>query len=642
MLYDKYQVFENKIQIAIDEGISKGIPIDYIAYSLERAGWPTQMIQEEINHWLINNGRYHKTTAFKDWLKKYYHQAIPGIIVMTLFNVVADGIALLRPVPLKILADSVFGNIPAPGFMKPYTGTSTLIIIISVMTLLIFLTGSVFGVVKDYVLNKISFSLNKSVKEESFRHILHLPLYHEGRLAKGDYIYRQNDVTTSLSDLALNSVSVITESVILVFGVLIIMLRINPPLALITLAVVPFLILSVKKFGPIMSKFGKLLVTLQSKMSSLITESIDNTETVQAFTLQERQVNRLKEIWQNTYDVTKKAIVWSDFFNFSNGLIVILGTSLVIYLGGSEALKHKFTLGDLLLFMTYMGYLIAPIQNITEQVTIRRQKLVNVRRIYEVLTDHENIEYQQQNVHMGKSTGRIDIQNLTYALNDKVILDQVNMTIMPGEKIGIIGPSGAGKSTLLRLLDLYLEPTAGRILLDGKDIQSISLHDLRKNIAWVSQFPQLFADTIENNIRDGDIDRNIAPDELIWAAKASNIDEFVSKLPLASKSIVGEGGSSLSGGQKQRISIARALIKNAQIICLDEPTSALDAQSEIYIQKSIGKLIEGKTVLLVTHRLPLLSLMDRVFVLSNSKLKDVNEFGGLEKYLYELNGNGGL
>ncbi len=635
-------MLDDKIQKAIEEGVSKGIPIDYIAYSLERAGWPVQMVQEEVNKWLVNNGRYHKTTEFKDWLKKYYKQAIPGIIIMTFFNVIADGIALLKPVPLKILADSVFGTIPAPGILKPYTGTSKLIIFISLMTLAIFLVGSVFGVFKDYVLNKISFSLNKSVKEESFRHILHLPLYHEGRLAKGDYIYRQNDVTTSLSDLTLNSVSVISESIILIIGVLIIMLKINAPLAVITLVMIPFLILSVKKFGPMMSKFGKLLVTLQSKMSSLITESIDNTETVQAFTLQERQVDRLKDVWQKTYDVTKKAIIWSDIFNFSNGLVVIFGTSLVIYLGGSEALKHQFSLGDLLLFMTYMGYLIAPIQNITEQVTVRRQKLVNVRRIYEVLTDHENIEYQQQDVRIGRSIGRIDFQNVTYAYNDKVILDQINMTIMPGEKIGIIGPSGAGKSTLLRLLDLYLEPTAGRVLIDGKDIQSISLHDLRKNIAWVSQFPQLFADTIENNIKDGDIDRELSPDELAWASRAANIEEFISKLPLKDQSIVGEGGSSLSGGQKQRISIARALVKNAQIICLDEPTSALDTQSEIYIQKSIGELINGKTVLLVTHRIPLLSLMDKIYVLNEGKLIDVNQFGGLEKYLFELNKAGGL
>ncbi len=627
---------------AIEEGVSKGVPIDYIAYSLEKAGWPTDTIKETVNQWMLHNGRYHKTTAFKDWLKKYYRQAIPGIILMTLLNVVADGIALAKPVPLKILADSVFGTIPAPGILRPYTGKAVLIIIISLMTLGIFLVGSIFGVLKDLVLNKVSFYLNQHIKEDSFRHILHLPLYHEGRLAKGDYIYRQNDVTSSLSDLTLNSVSVILESVILVLGVLIIMLKINTPLAIITLIVVPFLIISVKIFGPIMSKFGKLLVTLQSKTSSLITESIDNTETVQAFALQERQVSRLTSLWKQTYEVTKKAILWGDFFNLSNGLVVILGTSTVIYFGGSEALKHQFTLGDLLLFMTYMGYLIAPIQGITEQITIRRQKMVNVRRVYEVLSDHEDIEHQQQDVRLNVTAGKLDFQNVTYSYKDKIILDQVNMTISPGEKIGIIGPSGAGKSTLLRLLDLYLEPTAGRILIDDQDIQSVSLQDLRRSIAWVSQSPQLFADTIESNIMDGDIYRQISPEELVWASKASNVDEFVSKLPLGMSSVVGEGGSSLSGGQKQRISIARALIKNAQIICLDEPTSALDAQSEAYIQESISSLINGKTVILVTHRYPLLNLMDKIYVLQNGKLVDVNELGGLENYTYELNKLGGL
>ncbi len=633
---------EETLLKAIDEGVSKGVPVDYIAYSLEQAGWPTQMIKDVVNKWLLSNGRYHRTTAFKDWLKKYYKQAIPGIVLMTLLNVIADTIALLRPVPLKILADSVFGTIPAPGILRPYTGKAVLIIIISLMTLAIFLVGSVFGVVKDLVLNKISFFLNQHIKEESFRHILHLPLYHEGRLAKGDYIYRQNDVTSSLSDLVLNSVSVILESVILVVGVLVIMLKINAPLAIITLIVVPFLIVSVKKFGPIMSKFGKLLVTLQSKTSSLITESIDNTETVQAFTLQERQVGRLNNLWHQTYEITKKAIFWGDFFNLSNGLVVILGTSTVIFFGGSEALKHQFTLGDLLLFMTYMGYLIAPIQGITEQITIRRQKMVNVRRIYEVLSDHEDIEHQQQNIPLKITKGKIDFQNVTYGYKDKTILDQVSLTIMPGEKVGIIGPSGAGKSTLLRLLDLYLEPMAGRILIDGQDIQSVSLQQLRQSIAWVSQSPQLFADTIENNIRDGDINRVIDPSELGWAAKASNVSEFVDRLPLGMESIVGEGGSSLSGGQKQRISIARALIKNAQIICLDEPTSALDSQSEQYILESIGSLINGKTVLLVTHRLPLLSLMDKIYVLDQGKLVDVNELGGLEQYTYQLNRTGGL
>lgn len=627
---------------AIDEGVSKGVPMDFISYSLIRAGWPKQMVNDAVNEWLLKNGRTQKTTAFGEWIKKYYRQALPGIIMMVALNTIASAIALLKPWPVKVLADSVFGNVPAPGPLESLTGTPELIIFVALMTLSIFLLGSAFGVLKDYLLLKIGFWLNRSMKEESFRHILHLPLYHEGRLPKGDYIYRQNEVTNSLSDLVLNSTSQIIESVILIIGVLVIMLHLNAKLTLITLVVIPFLIVSVKFFGPIMGKLGRALAEISSKISAHITESIDNTESVQAFTLQERQVSKLREMWQQNYDISRKGLLWGKAFNFSNGLIVVLGTSAVIYFGGTQALNNELTLGSLLIFMTYMGYLIGPIQDITSQITIRRQKLVNVGRVYEVLSDHEGIERLREDKPMGKAQGKIEFQNVSYMFKDNKVLSQVNLTIEPGQKVGIVGPSGAGKSTLLKLLDLYLEPTAGRILLDGQDIQTVSLHDLRQNIAWVSQSPQLFGSTIKENLQDGDITRQITPQEIVWAAQAANVSEFADKLPLGMDSIAGEGGSSLSGGQRQRISIARALLKNAPVICLDEPTSALDIQSERLIQESIGKLIEGKSVLLVTHRVPLLSLMDKIYVLHEGVLIDVVHYGGIEKYMYQLQMTGQL
>jgi ABC-type bacteriocin/lantibiotic exporter with double-glycine peptidase domain len=631
-----------RLQKAIEEGVAKGVPVDFITYSLNRAGWPREMVQEAVDSWMLANGRKQKTTGFSEWLKKYYKQAKPAIILMVVLNLIASGIALLQPWPLKILADSAFGSTPAPGPLEPYTHTPTLILLVSLMTLMIFLLGQAFGVVKDYFLLRIAYWLNRAIKEESFRHILHLPLYHEGRLPKGDYIYRENEVTNSLSDLVLNTTSEIIGSILLVVGVIIIMLALNAELTIITLLVIPFLIISVRIFSPIMGRLGQALVKLQSKTAALITESIDNTEAVQAFTLQERQVQRLKDLWVETYEISKRGLLWGKGFSFTNGLIVVLGTSLVIYFGGSQALNGNFSLGKLLIFMSYMGYLIGPIQDITQQITIRRQKLVNVKRIYEVLSDHEGVENLRADRRMPPLTGRIRFQNVSYAYQGNNVLNQVNLTIEAGEKIGIIGPSGAGKSTLLRLLALYIEPTAGRVLIDNYDIQTVSLQDLRRNIAWVSQSPQLFAETIQENMQDGDINRAITPQEIAWAAQAANLDEFVKKLPMGMQSIAGEGGSSLSGGQRQRISIARALLKNAPILCMDEPTSALDDKSERYILNSMGPVMQGKTVLLVTHRLPLLSLMDRVYVLKDSQLIDVNDLGGLEAYTYRMQLNGQL
>ncbi len=627
---------DQRLQKAIEEGVAKGVPVDFITYSLNRAGWPRQMVQEAVDNWMLQNGRRQTTTEFAAWLKRYYAQAKPAIVLMVVLNMIAAGIALLQPWPLKILADSAFGSTPAPGPLEPYTHTPTLILIVSLMTLLIFVFGQVFGVLKDYSLLRIGYWLNRAIKEESFRHILHLPLYHEGRLPKGDYIYRQNEVTNSLSDLVLDTTSEIIGSVLLIIGVLGIMLALNAQLTIITLLVVPFLILSVRMFGPIMGVLGQALTKLNSKTASVISESIDNTEAVQAFTLQERQVQKLKSLWMDTYNISRRGLLWGKAFQFSNGFIVIIGTSLVIYFGGTQALNGDFSLGKLLIFMSYLGYLIGPIQEITAQITIRRQKMVNVRRVYEVLSDHEGVEYLRHDKPLPRANGHIQFQNVSYAYQGTKVLDQINLVIEPGHKVAIIGASGAGKSTLLRLLDLYIEPDAGRILIDGTDIQTVSLQDLRRNIAWISQSPQLFGTSIAENMQDGDISRAITPEEIAWASEAAYLNEFVDKLPMGMQSIAGEGGSSLSGGQRQRISIARALLKNAPIICMDEPTSALDEKSERYMLHSLGSVVQGKTVLLVTHRLPLLSLMDRVYVLRDGQLIDVEQFGGLESYTHQM------
>lgn len=234
--------------------------------------------------------------------------------------------------------------------------------------------------------------------------------------------------------------------------------------------------------------------------------------------------------------------------------------------------------------------------------------------------------------------GVIELQDINYSYNGQAVLQNLNLRVNKGEKVGIIGPSGGGKSTLLKLLPLFIEPKSGTILIDGVDTQSVSLHELRRTIAWVSQMPQLFSGSILENIYDGDVYRKVNVQEIQNAINVANVTEFTVRLPMGIKSPAGENGSSLSGGQRQRIAIARSLIRNAPILCLDEPTAALDAKSENYIRDSLMKIIKDKTVLMVTHRRSLLALMDSIYVLDNGVLTNVNELGGLEQYLQQLEG----
>lgn len=628
-----------KIYGAIENLVAQGAPTQYIPYALISAGWPPALVNQAVDAWLTAHGRSLHKTEFKQWLKKYYRMALPAVFVVVFINLIADGIALLKPWPLKILADSAFGSIPAWGPLEPYTHTPTLILIVSLISIALFILGALFGYIQDFLLLKIGFWLNRGIKAESLNHILHLPLFHQERLAKGDYVYRQNIVTNSLSDLVLASTSSIIGSVVMIIAIIVIMLQFNVALTLFTIILIPLLFLTMKLVGPKLGKYNQALTELASDTAAKVTESVDNAETVQAFTLEKKQLYNINKLWEVGYLFTRKSLFWGKILEDGNGLLVILATSAVMYFGGTAALNGTMSFGDLLVFMTYMGYLLSPVQNLVEQITSRNKKLIDVHRVYEVLSDHEGVENLRSNMHLPQNiTGAIHFQNVSYSYNNNLVLNKVNLTINPGEKVALIGPSGGGKSTILKLVPLFIEPNQGRILLDDHDTQSVSLHELRKNIAWVSQTPQLFDGTILDNLFDADIDRDIATDEVMQAIEIANVNEFAERLPLGLETPTGENGGSLSGGQRQRVAIARSLLRDAPIICLDEPTAALDAKSENYIKDSLSQMITGKTVLMVTHRKALLELMDTIYVLENSNLTNVNELGGLDSYLAKLEG----
>ena len=628
-----------KLYAAIEQAMNEGVPINLIGETLVKQGWQPDVVKQALDAWMASHGRQTKTTAFKDWLARYHKKARGAVVLVVSIGVVQAGVALLKPWPTKILADSAFGNIPAPGPLAPYTHTSTLIAITALMTIILFIIGATFDFFSAFILLKIGFWLNRSIKIESLRHILHLPLFHKERLAKGDYVYRQNVVTNSLSDLVLGTTSSIIGSIIMIVGVIIIMFTFNPKLTLVSVVLMPLLYLTMRIFGPRMGKYARQLTVVASETSSRINESIDNAETVQAFTLEDKQLANIDKLWNKGYFLTKKSMMWSNLLKNSNSLLTIFATSIVMYFGGTAALHGQLTFGQLLIFMTYMGYLLGPVENLVQQITSKNQKMIDVNRVYEVLSDHEGIEDLRKDSHMPpKVNGVLDFINVSYSYDDQVIFKNLNLHIEKGEKIGIIGPSGGGKSTILKLVALFIEPMGGRIMLDGIDIQSVSLKELRQHIAWVSQNPQLFSGSILDNLLDGDSYRTIANEEIADAVIVSNVAEFAVKLPLGIGSPAGENGSSLSGGQKQRIAIARSLIKNAPILCLDEPTAALDVKSENYIRDSLDKMIQGKTTIMVTHRKALLSLMDTIYVLDSGTLRNVNELGGLDYYLGVLEG----
>jgi ABC-type bacteriocin/lantibiotic exporter with double-glycine peptidase domain len=298
-----------QIYQAIEKAIAAGVPPQYVTYILVRHGWPETLVNSAMVAWLKSHGRFQEKTDFRAWLKLYKKKALSSTVVLVLISVLSSSVLLLQPWPTKILVDSGFGNTPAPGPLAQYSHTPTLILITSLLTIVIFLFGAVLGTARDYFILKLGFNLNRQIKEESFRHILHLPLFHQERLAKGDYIYRQNTLTNSLADLVLNTTVTIVQSVIMIAGILIIMMAFNVSLTLISIALVPFLFLLIHLFGPPLGKISQRLTQNASLTSATITESIDNGETLQAFTLEEKQISKVRELWTQNYKLSRDGLL---------------------------------------------------------------------------------------------------------------------------------------------------------------------------------------------------------------------------------------------------------------------------------------------------------------------------------------------
>jgi ABC-type bacteriocin/lantibiotic exporter with double-glycine peptidase domain len=600
---------------------------------------------EDIHNTLIlsrNNIDYEnlgtKDSDYKSWIKGYFRRSKKSIATLIGIDLVLIFLSLLEPWPVKLLADSVFGGIPAPGPLEPYTGTFTLLLIVAGMTISIFLMKSLVAVIDDYIATKLSYKLDLAIKSEMYNHIIRLPLYHKERLHKGDYIGRLKSLTGDVSGLVLDSTSNIVESVLTIVGVLTVLLFVNLELTLIGLVIVPLLYKSVRIFSPKIQKNTEEIQGVIGRTNNHIQESIENTETIQSFTDETNQVKTLQSLMASQLKLSIKAMFFNHGFGFTNSLLVILGSTTILVIGGSKILDGTLSLGELFIFINYMQRLYGPVEGLTHAIAQVKKRTVGAERVYEVINDHQEVEDVDQGYQLVNPKGRIRFENVQLDYDGQIVLKDVNLDIKPGSKIGFIGPSGGGKSSLLKMVPKFILPSKGRIYIDDYDISQSSLLSVRQNMSVISQTPQLFSGTILENILLGANDREIVQNQDIEnVLVASNSKEFINKMQVGVNTYIGEAGSMLSGGQKQRVSIARGLLKNAPIVIMDEPTSALDSASEDFIKYHLNDITKGKTVLMVTHKLSMLTAMDQVYVVDEGTVKNVDQYGGLDVYLSYLN-----
>ena len=473
-----------------------------------------------------------------------------------------------------------------------------------------------------YVLARVSERISADLRAQTYSHLQRLSLEFFGGKRTGDLIARiSNDTERLCNFLSLNLVDFGTDILMIVMtaGIL---LSLDPLLALAALCPFPLIIWMVSRVRGRLLRGYRQAGAAWGAMTSVLADTIPGIRVVKAFAQESREIERFdssnERVFQSANRLNK---VWAVFG--PTVTLLTTGGLLVVWVFAIWRLSHPpfITVGVLTAFLAYIARFYTRIESMIRMASAVQRASASAQRIFEILDRKPSVPEPVRPVHPDRLTGRIELRGVRFKYGAREVLHGLDLTVEPGEMIGLVGPSGAGKSTLINLICRFYDVSAGAILVDGTDVRSFPIEEYRRNIGIVLQEPFLFYGTIAENIAYGRPDA--ARQEIIAAARAARAHEFILKLPCGYDSLVGERGQSLSGGERQRISIARALLINPRILILDEATSSVDTETEREIQAALENLIRGRTTIAIAHRLSTLRRADRLVVVENGRIAEI-------------------
>jgi ATP-binding cassette, subfamily B, bacterial len=567
---------------------------------------------------------------FRHWLLGYARSYWWQIVLVSVLSLGSVVFQLLNPWPIKILIDSVFGTIPAPGPLAQLDSAEQLLIALTLILIVIYLVQNILSVFGGYMVARLDLRFDIQVKSQAFEKVMGMSLASFDKKELGDYLFRINSETSSVRSLVVTATKNIIESGVMIIGVLAVLFVLNWQLALLALIAVPFLYVSIKHYSPRIEQISNDIQLNAAQLYSHTASSVQNIQTVQAFDRTANQVSLLEGLLRDRYRIGLRNLLLHGKFGFVNDMISTVSMAGLILLGGLAVLDQSLSVGELIIFLTYVSFLYGPLESINNTVGKARADLAAARRVYEVVNIDNAVKEPTHPIHIGNAKGFINFNNVSFAYrNDQPVLSNVHLHIKPGQKVLLIGPSGSGKTSLLNMLPRFYDPTHGVVHLDGREIRSLSLKDLRRQFGIVTQEPLLVSGSIAENIAFGSSNPQLRVDsiDIRSAAEAADAHRFIQALPEKYDTHIGPGGTKLSGGQKQRIAIARAFLKNAPILLLDEPTSALDAASERTLIKTLRKLMANRTVLISTHREALINEADIVYLVKDGMVSELHDPG---------------
>lgn len=522
---------------------------------------------------------------------------------------------------------------------------------VCIVVFIAFFLKAIFGYAQAFLIAHIEQGVIRDIRNDLYEHLHQLPLEYFTNERSGNLISRvTNDVTIINTGLTTSLVSLFREP-LLIFVFLGIAISISWQLTLLAIIVFPFALIIISGIGIKLHKESGTSQERMADITSVLQETIQGVKVVKSFAMEQLETNKFKLFTQKYFSSVRKISRLHKLAIPTTELLSIAAAVIIIWFGGKQVLvDNTISASEFIGFLLAIFQIMPPVKELSQVNNKIQESTAAGKRLFEILDIVPPIRNSQNPIELKEFQKEISLNNIFFAYNSsngnsehtpRSVLNNISLSVKKGEIVAVVGASGSGKTTLVDLLPRFYDAQKGSVAIDGIDVRNIELKSLRDNIGIVTQETILFNDSIRNNISYGK--RNVSEQEIINAAKIANAHNFISKIPTAYETVIGDRGMKLSGGERQRIAIARAMLKNPPILILDEATSALDTESEQLVQQAIEKLMEGRTTIVIAHRLSTIQKANRIVVLQGGKIVEtgthnelLEQANGVYKRLYEI------
>ena len=543
--------------------------------------------------------------------------AVAQVIALSLLEI-------LKPWPLKLVIDYVLPRTPPPWPILADLSPSAVLLLATLGLVLIYGALGGISVLNNFTTISIGQGMVNDLRSRLYQHLQRLSLSFHSRAAVGDLIYRVTGDTYAIQTLAMNGIFPVLSAAVLLIGMFIVMVRLDWVLTMVALTVCPFLFIAILLLNRRITEVAQRARESESAVYQIVQRGMSAIKVVQAFSKEEEEHSAF--VLQSTASLRASLSLYTlqTAYGAGTNLVLALGTAAVFWVGAQHVWQNVLTIGDMVVFTSYLASLHAPINSMIQTYGTVQGARVGLVRVIEVLEGEQAVPDGTREFRT-PPRGQVEFADVSFGYTpERQTLQHVSLTAEPGQMVAIVGPTGAGKSTLVSLIPRFYDPSAGRVLVDGIDVRELRLSSLRQQISMVLQPPMVFPVSLRDNIAYG---RPSASDqEVRRAAEMAQADAFIRRLPAGYDTVIGEQGVTLSEGERQRLTIARALLRNAPILILDEPTSSVDTATEAAIMEAVEQVVRGRTTFVIAHRLSTVRRASQIVVVRDGAIVEQGSF----------------